>query len=258
MKIDSFTTGQSLSRLLSATTILVLCLLPASSFAGEWQVIPIRLDFDKEIKSGVLTVKNRGDETLNIQIKAFAWSQDNEGKDQYIESADLIYLPKIATVDKESEQVIRTGLKFPATSREKSYRLFVEEIPKPRKAESSTIAIAIRFGVPIFVKPIKEESAGEVTALTLSKGRLDARITNSGNVHFNIASLTVSLRDAKGGEIYSTDVKGWYLLSGASRLYSVPIPSEACAAAQRADLTVKTDKVTLQRTLEVTKAMCQP
>lgn len=244
--------------LLSVAVLLFLLAVPAITTAGEWQVIPIRLDFDKGTKSGVLTVKNRADESLNIQIKAFAWSQDNDGKDQYIESADLIYLPKIATVDKDGEQVIRTGLKFPATSKEKTYRLFVEEIPKPRKAESSTIAIAIRFGVPIFVKPIKEENAGEVASLTLDKGKLDARITNSGNVHFNITALTVSLRDAKGGEVYTTDVKGWYLLSGASRLYSIPIPGEACAAAQRADLTVKTDKVTLQRTLEVTKAMCQP
>lgn len=258
MKMRQFNYEHTSLWLRSVAALLFLLLIPAVTMAGEWQVIPIRLDFDKGTKSGVLTVKNRADESLNIQIKAFAWSQDNDGKDQYIESADLIYLPKIATVEKGGEQVIRTGLKFPATSREKSYRLFVEEIPKPRKAESSTIAIAIRFGVPIFVKPVKEENAGEVTSLTLDKGKLDARIANSGNVHFNITSLTVSLRDAKGGEVYTTDVKGWYLLSGASRLYSIPIPGEACAAAQRVDLTVKSDKITLQRTLEITKAMCQP
>ena len=248
----------SSAALLAVTVTLVQLLLPAISSGGEWQVIPIRLDFDKGTKSGVLTVKNRGDESLNIQVKAFAWSQDGDGKDHYIESADLIYLPKIATVDKNAEQVIRTGIKFPATAREKSYRLFVEEIPKPRKAESSTIAIAIRFGVPIFVKPLQEESRGEISALTLDKGQLTARITNSGNVHFNITSLDLSLKDDKGGEVYTTAVKGWYLLNGVSRSYPMPIPADACAGARRAELTVKTDKITLQRTLDITKVMCQP
>jgi fimbrial chaperone protein len=244
--------------LLSCITLLSLVLLPPVTHAGEWQVVPIRLDLGAKAKSGVLTVKNKSDETLNIQLKAFEWSQDRDGKDSYQETADLIFMPKIATLDKQGEQVVRVGIKIPATAREKTYRLFIEEIPKPRKAESSSIAIAIRFGVPVFVKPLKEEITGTVEQVKAVKGELSAVVTNSGNAHFNIMAINFRLKDDKGNELFSKENKGWYLLPGSSRLYTASFPADLCGKAAVAEIDVNGDRLDLKKRVEMNAATCLP
>jgi fimbrial chaperone protein len=238
-------------------TILAL-LFAHPVLANEWQVIPIRLDLDRATKSGVLTIKNRGDIALNVQIKAFEWSQDANGKDQYSETADLIFLPRIATIEKQADQLVRAAIKVPATAREKTYRLFIEEIPKARKAESTGVAIAVRFGVPIFVKPLKEEIRGEIVKMELAKGVLSATVKNTGNIHFNTNSLVVRMQNSKGEEVFTKDIKGWYLLSDISRDHAVPIPEKACLEAVVAEIEVKADKLNLKRRLDLKKTMCMP
>jgi len=258
MKYYSLITQFLKSGGLVSAALLLLAFHAPVVHAGEWQVVPIRLDLGAGAKSGVLTVKNRSDEALNVQLKAFEWSQDTDGKDKYQETTDLIFMPKIATVDKQGEQVVRVGIKMPATTREKTYRLFIEEIPKPRKAESSSIAIAIRFGVPIFVKPLKEEMKGEIEKFAAIKGELSASVSNSGTAHFNISAVNFRLRNVKGEELFSGESKGWYLLSGVSRRYSTAFPAELCKEAVAAEIDVKSDRLDLKKRVEMDVANCQP
>src|SRR5512145_3038365 len=126
--------------------------LPTAARAGVWRVSPIRLDLGREAKTGVITVINGAEEKLQFQMTAHEWVQDDEGKDVYAESADLVYYPKIMVIEPKEERILRAGIRVPAAAREKAYRLFIEEIPEPRKSPGTSVAIAVRFGVPIFVK----------------------------------------------------------------------------------------------------------
>jgi fimbrial chaperone protein len=235
-----------------------LVLIPSIAFSGEFRVTPIRLDFDRGAKSGVITILNEGGEKLNVQMKAFEWTQNVDGKDQYTETNDIIFFPRIMALEKNEEKILRAGIKIPATTREKTYRLFIEEIPEPKKAEGVNVAIAIRFGVPIFVKPLKEEMKGEIEKLELSKGVLNALIKNRGNVHFIINSIDIKGKNAKGEDLFSKELSGWYLLSGVSRLYATPIPQEVCKGLSKLDIEVKTDRFNLNGKLDVDQAMCLP
>jgi len=231
-------------------------LFPSYSFAGEWKVTPIRIELDKNAKSGVVTIVNEGTEKLNVQMKAFEWTQDAEGKDVYTETEDIIFFPKIMTIEKQEERILRAGIKIPAVAKEKTYRLFVEEIPEPRKSEGINVAIAIRFGVPIFVKPIKAEAKGEIQKVELTKGVVSATVKNTGNVHFMINSLSVRGKNDKGEEIFVKDINGWYLLSDASRIYSAEVPQEICKDVSTIDVQVVTDKLNLNGKADVDKTMC--
>ncbi len=238
---------------------LVLLILPLPAFAGEWRVSPISLDLGKNAKSGVLTVSNDADEKLNVQMKAMEWTQDAEGKDVYTETADIIFFPKIMTLEKKEERIIRVGFKTPALTREKTYRLYVEEIPEPRKAETTSVAIAIRFGVPIFVKPLKEEEKGEISSPTMSKGILTAVVKNTGTTHFRITSLSFKGKNSKGEQTFAAELPGWYLLSGVSRTYSTTPSRDECLNTSRIEAEVKTTTtLTLSGKLNVEKAMCLP
>jgi fimbrial chaperone protein len=236
--------------------LLTIILFPSYSFAGEWRVTPIRIELDKNAKSGVVTILNEGTEKLNVQMKAMEWTQDSEGKDVYTETEDLIFFPKIMTIEPKEDRILRAGIKIPAVAKEKTYRLFVEEIPEPKKSEGVNVAIAIRFGVPIFVKPLKAEPKGEIQKVELAKGVVSATVKNTGNVHFMINSVNIRGKNDKGEEIFAKDVNGWYLLSDASRIYSVEVPQEICKEISKIDVQVVTDKLNLNGKADVDKTMC--
>jgi fimbrial chaperone protein len=249
---------EHLSKRASWFILFCLILLPSFAFSGEFRVTPIRLDFDRGIKTGVITIVNEGEEKLNVQMKAFEWAQNAEGKDQYTETNDIIFFPRIMTLEKKEEKILRAGIKIPATTKEKTYRLFIEEIPEPKKGEGVNVAIAIRFGVPIFVKPVKEEVRGEIEKVELSKGVLNALIRNKGNTHFIINSIDIKGKNAKGENLLSQELSGWYLLNGASRHYTLTVPQEVCNELSRFDIEVKTDRFHLNGKLDVDQAMCLP
>ncbi len=241
--------------------IILLLLLPVTAFSGQWRVAPARVFLDRTAKSSVITVINEGEEKVNLQCKAMEWTQDPAGKDIYKESNDLVFFPRILLLEKGEQKIIRAGIKMPATTREKTYRLFIEEIPQPKKitADSAQLTVAIRFGVPFFIRPLKEELAGELSAVGVEKGMVSATVKNAGNTHFRITEITVKGANGKGEETFASKLDGWYLLAGADRIHSTPIPAGKCDATKRIDITVSTDtKIILNGHLNVEKGQCLP
>ncbi len=238
-----------------ASMLLALAVLPPAA-AGQFGVSPIRIDLDRGSKSGAITVSNDEQaQSLRVQLRLFEWTQGADGTDQYQESQDLIYFPRLMVLEKGEQKLVRVGLRVPATTQEKTYRLFIEELPAApaEGAPAATrVAIAVRFGIPVFLKPAKEEVRAEIVKLELSKGVLRVGVRNNGNVHFTIGSIT-----ATSGAAFSKQTPGWYLLAGVAREHAIDLPAEACAKLKRLDVTVTTDKLELKGALDVNASMCR-
>ena len=255
-----------LGRMISYRPLILFLLLlfftllrPLSVTAGDWRVIPILLDFDQKTRSGVITLLNEGENKISLQIKSYAWSQDGDGKDQYQEDAELIFFPRVLTIEPGKSSVLRVGLQIPATSVEKTYRLFIEEIPEARKADQgATIAIALRFGVPIYAAPLKSEPRGEFVTAFLDKGKVTTVIKNTGNVHFRIQTVQLVGKDATGGEVLRQKIDGWYLLSGVSRPYVFTLPLEECRKVTTLELMADTDQKDIATVIKVDPQACTP
>ena len=249
------------SRLSTLLFLLLLALIfprPVIA-AGVWRVIPILLEFDQKTRSGVITLYNEGETKVSLQINSMVWSQDGAGKDQYQDDAELIFFPRLLTIEPGKSQVLRVGLQIPATSVEKTYRLFIEEIPEPRKADQgATIAIALRFGVPIYAAPLKSEARGEFVEAVLAKGTINTVIKNSGNVHFRIQTVQLVGKDASGAEVLRQKLDGWYLLSGVSRPYVFTLKDEECRKAATLELLVDTDRDDFSKVIRVDPQACTP
>lgn len=238
-----------------------IVMLPVNSYSGQWRVTPARVFLDRDVKSSVITVVNEAEEKVSLQGKAMEWTQDADGKDVYKDTNDLVFFPRMLLINKGEQKIIRAGMKIPAAAREKTYRLFIEEIPQPRKSTDDTaqLAVTVRFGVPIFVKPLKEEVKGEITGATLAKGVVTASIKNNGNIHFRIGSVTLKGTNSQGAETFTTKLDGWYLLADAARNYTAPIPQGKCGETAQIEIVATTDaKITLTRQLNVEKALCLP
>lgn len=248
-------------RVLIGSFLLLMVFLPAGVYAGQWRVAPVRISLDRRARSCVITILNDGEDTVHLQGKAMAWTQDEAGKDVYEETRNLIFFPRILKLGKGEQKIIRAGLRVPATAQEKTYRLFIEEIPQPKTdiSEAAQLTVVIRFGIPVFAKPLKEEPAADLASVSLAKGGVSAVVANTGNIHFRITDITIQGRDDKGEETFTEKLNGWYLLAGASRSYATSISAEQCAVSEQLDITVATDTdITLHRSLNVDKAQCLP
>jgi fimbrial chaperone protein len=185
---DSAMQHLSMRHLVHGVVVSLLCiavLLSPPVFAGNFAVSPIRLDFDHHNKSGAITIRNQAKNDLKVQIDLYEWTQGEDGKDNYRKSDDLLYFPRLAKIGAGESRVVRVGLRRPTgMKQEKQYRLFVEELPGQAPRQGMALAVAVRFGVPLFVKPAAVEAAGAIEEIGMRKGRLRIRIKNSGNVHF--------------------------------------------------------------------------
>lgn len=233
-----------------------LCLSTLPALAGNFGVSPIRVELDRNARSGAITVSNDDAQPLRVQIRLFEWTQDAAGKDQYRESEDLVYFPKLLVIDKDAQKLVRVGLRVPGGAQEKTYRLFVEELPgppPPGAPPGGRVTIAVRFGVPVFLKPTKTEVRGEIEKIDLDKGALRVVVRNTGNAHFVINTIA-----AVSGDAFSKEVVGWYLLAGTVREHSILVPPEICRKLKRIDVTAKTDQLELRGGVDVAESMCGP
>jgi len=227
----------------------------AHAQGGGFYITPTRLDFDARARTGVLTLANDGKSSLNFQVRLVRWTQDAEGKDVTEDNADLIYFPRVATVEPESKRILRVGLRGSGVdAEEKTYRLIVEEIPPAADKAVPRLEIQMRFqfSIPLLVAPANPRPAADLQDVSLSKGSLKFRIHNAGN-----QTLLISRFQAMDGDKLLQDGSGWYLMPGVAREYALRIPDEVCRTVGAIELEVITDKLVLKRKVEMAPAACQ-
>ena len=246
------------SILTALVTVLVIFLSPQISKPADIFVNPIRLFFDVKQKTTIIKVKNNSDQKLSLQIDAYSWIQDEEANDQYQPTQDVILFPKMLSLEGGEERIIRVGINSPPMTKEKTYRIFLEELPQPLQVEGNVLRTILKIGVPMFIAPVKSEVAGEIEKIQCSKCSLACTVKNKGNVHFVIQAVKVRGLDASGVSVFQTETESRYLLEGHSRTFSFGIPKEDCLKMSALTIDVVTDKFTLSKSLDAIHDMCSP
>jgi fimbrial chaperone protein len=214
--------------------------------AGDFGVSPIRVELDRSTKSALVTVSNDDSKPLAFQARALEWTQDDSGADRYTETTDLVYFPQQFKVAPGENRVVRVGYKVPATQTEKTYRLFIEELADTARAPTQTgIAVTLRFGVPVFLRPATAAPAGDAQ-LNISARNVRALMKNTGNVHFRLASVRLVGLGAGGETVYDQALDGWYLLAGAQRPYSFTLSPEVCSRLRTLRVEAPAEKLVLR------------
>ena len=183
-------------------------LLPEKVFPVNFTVNPVRIFFDGRNKTNILTIKNEDEESVTLQLRAYAWKQDEKGENIYSTTKDIIFFPKIVTIKKGEEKIIRLGTNLSRDEHEQTYRLYIEEIPGPGTTESTAVRIIMKVGVPIFISPLKVDAQGSIEKKEMQKGKLYFEVKNNGNVHFIIRAVNVKGNDASGKEVFKTEIGG--------------------------------------------------
>jgi fimbrial chaperone protein len=238
--------------------LCIVFLFEGIAVGAGLDIQPIKIYLDARSRIDKLTVKNVSDDDLSLQVRVFTWSQNANGRDQYEETTDIIIFPKIMKVLKGEEKFIRVGTNLTPLGDERTYRIYIEEIPveRPKPEEGATVRMTMKIGVPVFISPLKSDPKGAIQSFSMSNGKPIIEVKNTGNIHFIITSLNIKGTNDKDREIFSKELGGWYVLNGASRTYETSIPAEVCNELAKIHIAVKTDRLSMNETFSINKGMC--
>jgi fimbrial chaperone protein len=232
-----------------------------AALAEGFTVSPMSVTLGSGARSATLTLRNDDAAPKSFSIRALAWHHDEQGNEQFEESTDLIYFPRLLTLEPDQQALVRLGLRLPPAQVERSWRLLVEELPAPgTKPSGSRVRVRVRFGVPVFATPAPSV-VGRAIALvaddvTRREGSLRWSLRNAGGQHELFEQLSVRGLDAQGQPLFAHEAKVRYLLAGERRRLTVEVPATACARLAGFAVQGKTKRGLFEQTLEVPPAAC--
>lgn len=217
----------------------IFIIFPAHVIAGTFQVAPVKMYYSTKNKSETLTITNKGKKLLTTQIEILEWSHDENGKEVLTPTTDMIYFPKILTMEPDVSKIVRIGYKSRLlVEKEKSYRLFVRELPVSKPGEKTTLTFILNISIPVFLPPVKEEYNVNMEKIELSDGALNIHAKNRGNISAKFTNTVITGFDESNVETFSQKVDVWYVLSGLSTKTATKINRDACLKTKR--ITVST------------------
>lgn len=234
-----------------ATAALACALSLPAAEAADFSVSPIRAELKGGSLSETITVTNDSANRLRVTAKLMLWTQDEQGKDVYTDSSDLVYFPRQLEIEPGGKRLVRVGAKSSADGTERAYRLFIEEVPEPAAGGAATVSFYFRFGVPLFVVPATSQPAPDIEEPTLSNGKLKMVVRNKGTRHFRATRFVVS-----DGAAFTKEAAGWYSLPGTSRTYEVEVPADVCRRSPSLSVRLEGEGLGIERKLNVNTASC--
>lgn len=198
----------------------VLALLNGTGHATSLQISPVLIDLAGAAAAAKIAVSNAGDKPIHAQIRVFKWSQ-KDGKDVVEPTQDVVASPPIATIEANSEQIVRiVRLDRSPLSREASYRLLIDQIPDRSAPTRSAVTFAMRYSVPVFFAPAHQAAPKLTWSLAHRNGVATLTATNSGSRRVRIAELGISRES--GATVAARKGLLGYVLGGSTASWEFP------------------------------------
>jgi fimbrial chaperone protein len=212
---------------------IALLVLPPGVQAGALSISPVRIMLTSGTTSGLMTVRNESPDPVRLQLTLHTWQENPDGTMQLAPTEDLVVFPGLLQLKPNESRKVRIGLSVQQdVAFEKTYRVFLEELPDSSKLDHNQVRVLARIGVPIFLQP-REPKPGWAPAVSHpdDQGFL-LQLKNTGNVHLILQEVTVRGIGPKDQTIFDQKLTGGYLLADSIRTHVIKVP-----LADRAKLT---------------------
>jgi fimbrial chaperone protein len=229
--------------------------------ASTFTVAPIQIFLGASARSALLSLQNTSGDAIRFKLNVYAWQQSVAGEIQLAPTSDIVFFPPLVNVPAGEERKIRVGVTAAAGTVEKTYRIFVEELPalvRPGASGATQVRLLTRVGVPIFVQPSRVAVGGRIEAAVIRGGRLTFDLVNTGTVHLLPQSTRVMGHDATGAAILDRPLSGWYVLAGGRRAFELTLSPIDCARLRSLTMEIRAAQATFSERLETTPEACTP
>jgi fimbrial chaperone protein len=244
----------------AAAVVAVIMLATAgasSAAAATFSVNPTQIFLARRSSSALLTLRNESDQVLRFELSVFAWSQTASGEMTLEPTQDVVFFPSLLTLKPSETRRVRVGYVKEAGALEKTYRIFVKELPPVDSRDSAGVRVLTTMGIPIFVRPAKEVATATLDGLKHEGGRFQFALANTGTVHF--VPTKIRVRGLAGGEaVFDREVDGWYVLASGRREFAVPLPAPDCKRVTAVLVNVDIASETLEERLQTPGGACAP
>lgn len=236
--------------------LFVLCAAAAPARAANFEVSPVTLTLSAQMTSGLFTLTNRSPETLRFHVSAFAWDQSPTDDMVLTPTTEVVFFPAMVVLAPGEERKLRIGLQTKPGAIEKTYRVFVQELPPPTtEANPNAVRVLTKMGMPVFVTADGQKPVPALSELALQGNVVRVDLGNTGTAHCRAERIVVVAK--KGPQtVHREEFKGWYVLPGKHHTYTVTLPAEACSAVTSVEVEAVTDKGTVKAQLPT--ARCEP
>jgi fimbrial chaperone protein len=244
---------------LRSAVLLALALSQGeAAWAGEFTLNRVKIFLSAKTRSEMITVTNRSAETLRFQLNVVTWDQDPRGEMVLAPTKDIVFFPPLFTLAPGQQRNIRVGTATPPGTRERTYRLFIEELPAAAAPtpEPGQVRVLTKMGLPIFLQPAKPVAAGRVEGLTLQRGVVSFQVRNEGNVHVAVQQVRITGRGPAGEVVLQGALEGWYILAGGTRAYEFPLPAGECPDVKVVSVEIQTAEATFAGRLDAASGAC--
>lgn len=227
-------------RRLAILALLLTMLLAAGAHAALVAIDPVKVLLTGAEPSRSVSLRNNGTEKLRFQLSASAWQQSTSGEMQLAPTQDVVFFPQLLELAPGETRRVRVTTTTQVTSVERSYRLFVDELPSLASAPGGAIRVLTRFGLPVFQRPDAPNPKPSLS-LVVTAGKLSVTLENRGNAQFVAQSVRVVGRAADGAALFQQDLPAWYVLAGSKRSYELALGADACPKLTRLSANANTD-----------------
>jgi fimbrial chaperone protein len=222
--------------------------------AATFTVEPTQIALSSRTNSVLLTLRNESAETLRFELSVFKWDQSPAGGMQLEPTDDIVFFPALLTLAPGESRRVRVGNAGEFDMREKSYRIFVEELP-PLNRQANGVRVLTKMGVPIFLKPEKDIASANLNNLGHKGGKLSFTLNNQGTVHF--VPTEIRVRGFAGSSTsIDTFLEGWYILAGGRRDFEMAFPEAECSRITSVTVDVRFESESLQERLQTPNGVC--
>ena len=230
--------------------LAVLALAAAARVeASNYTIDKTRIELTKERTSEDITVQNRSNEALRLQVTGFRWTQA-AGDPMVLDPTDeIVFFPTVLLLEPGQTRRVRVGYLGTLSPRERTYRIILEELPPAAAGTDSVVRVLTRLNVPVFVDAARPTPSPRLGAVSREGATVIVPVHNDGSRHVMIEAVGVTGIDAQGRRLFNQEVNGWYVLAGSANVFNVGLPAE-CGQASTFHIAVRTTAQTLTTILE--------
>jgi fimbrial chaperone protein len=231
---------------------------PGLARAQALQVTPVQVELTQQARNAIVTLHNRGSEELRFQVSAFAWDQGSRGEMQLARTKDVTFFPGLFAIAAGQKRNLRISTAAPFGQVEKTYRIFVEQLPGGPSAPEATVRVLTRVGIPVYLEPAKRTPRAELSPLHLDGRKISFVLRNAGNVRVSPDLVKVVGRDERDDVLFEQPLSGWYVLAGGERIFEAEAPRGVCARVRKVSAEVHVEKSVLEAQLPAADGACGP
>jgi fimbrial chaperone protein len=239
---------------IAAAWVTGIMLAPGAT-AATFTVDPTQIFLSGRTGSVLLTLRNDSEETLRFQLSAFAWGQSPSGEMTLEPTDDVVFFPVLLTLQPGELRRVRVGHSTSLDVREKTYRIFVEELP-PLTPQGEGVRVLTKMGIPIFLRPQKEVATAILEDVRQQGDHIRFSLANTGTVHFVPREIKVEAA-TDSATVFSKALEGWYVLAGGRRDYELVVEETDCSRVRSVVVTAAIGAEQVEQRLQTPNGVCR-